>query len=123
VPDLATILVVDDEAAVLSFLNNALTIKGYRVILAGDGKAGLEEFEKQKDAIDLIISDIAMPEMDGGEMAARVRAIRTDVKLMFITGYSPTRVIPEQFNTCKCLAKPFSAHTLYDAVRECLESG
>ena len=102
-PDLATILVVDDEASVLSFLNNALTIKGYRVILAGDGKAGLEEFERQRDAIDLIIADIAMPEMDGGEMAARIRAIRTDVKLMFITGYSPSRVIPDEFDTCKCL--------------------
>src|SRR3989442_202963 len=93
----ATILVVDDEAMVLSFLNNALTCKGYQVILAADGKNGLEQFDQNRHAIDLVIADIAMPKVDGGEMSRRIRAISPDVKLMFITGFSPTRIIPEQF--------------------------
>ena len=121
-PSSETILVVDDEAIVLSFITNVLVVSGYRPILAVDGEQGWERFMEQRQAIDLILTDVDMPKLSGPDMARKIREIDQRVKLMFMTGYSSIDVIPAQFSACTMLRKPFAARLLTIAIRECLDS-
>ncbi len=83
----ATILLVEDEKMVRESLVNALDAYGYKVVEAINGKEALEKYSESKEHIDLIISDIVMPVMDGIEMYAKLSASDPDLKIIFTTGY------------------------------------
>lgn len=83
----AVILLIEDEKMVRESLVNALDAYGYKVIEAANGKEALEIYSKQHSSIELVISDIVMPVMDGIEAYARMSAINPDVKMIFTTGY------------------------------------
>lgn len=83
----ATILLVEDEKMVRESLVNALDAYGYSVVEAVNGKDAMEKFNDKSSKIDLVISDIVMPVMDGIEMYANMSAVSPDVKIIFTTGY------------------------------------
>jgi CheY-like chemotaxis protein len=81
----ATLLLVEDEELTRKALSFLLTGAGYQVLEAGDGQEGLEIFTQQPDAIDLVVSDLMMPRLDGLEMLERLRCLRPHLKLLLIT--------------------------------------
>ena len=83
-----TILIVDDEDIILNMGSKILERLGYRVLQANDGKKALEVYEAEKDGIDLIILDMIMPGMGGGDTFDRIRAIEPQAKVLLSSGYS-----------------------------------
>ena len=118
----ATILLVEDEDAVRMFSTRALTNKGYQVLEAASGEAALEIIEAQGDALNLIVSDVIMPEMDGPTLIARVREKYPDLPVIFVSGYTEDR-FKEQFGpNTHFLPKPFTLQQLATKVKDVLSA-
>jgi len=81
------LLIIDDERAILEVLDIFLTSEGYEVITAENGKEGLEIFEKEGGGINLVITDIKMPEIEGLEVLRRIKAIDKDTEVIVVTGH------------------------------------
>lgn len=81
-----TIMVVDDEALVRSAFQRVLRDIGYGVVVAEGGRAALEAYEANPGAIDAVLLDLSMPEMDGAECYTRLKALNPDVRVVFCTG-------------------------------------
>ena len=116
-----TILVADDEEVVRMFLAAALRHRGYKTISAKSGADGLRRFSDHQSEIDLVISDILMPDVSGYQMVKAIRAIRQDVPVLFVTGTMqdlPTWVK----ESCGVLRKPFSLVNFQTAVDESLSA-
>jgi two-component system cell cycle sensor histidine kinase/response regulator CckA len=113
-----SILLVEDEPAVRQLFATALTRAGYRVFEARNGQEALKVFDEHGDAIDLLLTDMRMPYMGGGELAQVLRSRRKTLKLICISGY-PGAVESEL--TEDFLAKPFSREDLLAKVREVLD--
>jgi PAS domain S-box-containing protein len=119
-----TILLVEDESPVRSLARTLLERKGYHVIEADSGVSALKIWQKQRDAIDLLFTDMVMPEgISGRELAARLMAEKPGLKVIYSSGYtddmlgenSPLR------NNPNFLEKPFNSHKLLKQVRDCLD--
>src|SRR5260370_26748146 len=81
-----TILVVDDEALVRSLARDILLGAGYRVLEAEDGERALRVAEEYPGAIDVLLTDVVLPGINGKEFAARLTALRPDTKMIFMSG-------------------------------------
>ena len=117
-----TILVVEDEAGVRDLACQFLKQAGYSVLEACHGVEALELAARHSGLIDLLLSDIVMPKMSGVELAAHLRAIRPDLKVILMSGYSEysgrqAASIPSDI---RVLQKPFSMPLLGEAIREAL---
>lgn len=114
-----TLLLVEDEDAVRSLTSRVLTDQGYRIVEAANGREALEAFVRSGNTVDLVVTDIVMPEMGGPELAERVREIRPGTPVVFISGYSegerPGAAAP-------LLEKPFSPDRLIRWVRQALDA-
>jgi two-component system cell cycle sensor histidine kinase/response regulator CckA len=82
-----TILVIDDEEGIRMFVERVLEGAGYTVVVAPDGPAALHAAESI-DSLDLIVTDVMMPEMSGCELARRLRLKNPDLKVLYVTGYT-----------------------------------
>ena len=83
-----TVLVIDDEVALLAIIADVLEESGFRVLTAADGPAGLEII-RSSQPLDLLITDIRLPKgMNGREVALAARTTRPDLKILFMTGYA-----------------------------------
>lgn len=127
-PDLTgqgTILLVEDEDAVRAFATRALVARGYNVISAASGAEALEEIEKAGTRIDLVISDVVMPEMDGPTLLKALRARDPSQKVIFISGYAQEAFGKNLAEGEKFafLPKPFSLKQLVAAVKEATAGG
>ncbi|RMH60785.1 MAG: PAS domain-containing sensor histidine kinase [Zetaproteobacteria bacterium] len=108
----ACILVVDDDDEVRKVTVQLLRDLGYRALEAVDGKAALEMFSSHADQVDLVVSDIVMPNMDGGELVGALRVRRPELPVLFMTGYdSPARLKEEVLGQPRTalINKPFQA--------------
>ncbi|WP_242469903.1 hybrid sensor histidine kinase/response regulator, partial [Rhodospirillum rubrum] len=116
-----TILLVEDEDAVRVFGSRALRNKGYTVLEARSGEGALDLLEDGAE-IDLLITDMVMPGMDGATLAGRVREERPDLKIILISGYSEDVIRGDIVNQpdTHFLPKPFSLKALAEKVREVL---
>lgn len=83
-----TILFVEDEEIVADVLDKLLKVLGYNTLIAGNGKEAIDIYEKNKEGIDLVILDIVMPGMGGGEVFDRLKIINPGVKVLLSSGYS-----------------------------------
>jgi PAS domain S-box-containing protein len=83
-----TILLVDDEEMVLEVGERFLKVMGYQVLTARDGREAIEVYKKHRDTIDLVLLDIIMPNMKGGEVFDRLKEINPEVKVLLSSGYS-----------------------------------
>ncbi len=119
-----TILVVEDEPALRELVVNILELCGYRTYQAETGAAAIPIWEKHKDEIDLLLTDMVMPEgMSGRQLAERLQAQDPGLKVIYTSGYSPGMAgkdiaLLEGFNF---LAKPYPPSRLAHVVRECLD--
>jgi two-component system cell cycle sensor histidine kinase/response regulator CckA len=115
------ILVVEDEAGVRELTCEFLKVSGYAILEAKDGLEALEIVARHTGKIHLMLTDMVMPKMSGQELATRLKAIRPDVKILFMSGYSEytggDKVAPQ----LPILQKPFSISSLVEKVRETLE--
>jgi two-component system, cell cycle sensor histidine kinase and response regulator CckA len=113
-----TILLVEDEPAVRQLFAQALARAGYRVHEARNGQEAVKVFDQHGDTIDLLLTDMRMPYMGGAELAQQLRARRSALKLLCISGY-PGAMEPDL--AADFLAKPFSRDALLHKVREVLD--
>ncbi|WP_245417822.1 cell cycle histidine kinase CckA [Cohaesibacter celericrescens] len=119
----ATILLVEDEEAVRAFAARALASRGYSVHEAGSGVEALELIDQIDEEIDLVVSDVVMPEMDGPTMLGELRKVRPDLKVIFMSGYAEEafrKNLPDNVEF-GFLPKPFSLKQLATKVKEMLE--
>ncbi len=116
-----TILLVEDEDAVRLFTSRALTNKGYKVIQASSGEEGLELFKQNTQDIELLITDVIMPVMDGPTLVKALKKMNKGLKVIFISGYAEDIVRKDmQDDTCHFLPKPFSLVQLAETVKTVL---
>jgi two-component system cell cycle sensor histidine kinase/response regulator CckA len=115
-----TVLLVEDEDPVRLFSARALRNKGYRVIEAKSGEAALEIITAGKESIDLLITDVVMPKMDGPALVKLVRETHPDMKVIFISGYTEDafRKRLDTDSDIHFLPKPFSLKQLAGKVKE-----
>jgi len=112
-----TVLLVEDEPMVRSVAERALTRHGYSVITADNGEDALEILAKN-EPVDLLISDVVMPGMDGPTMVREARASRPDLKILFMSGYAEEQLRKSiDIENVNFLPKPFSVVELAEAAR------
>jgi two-component system cell cycle sensor histidine kinase/response regulator CckA len=115
-----TVLLVEDEATVRAVAERALTRHGYTVLLAENGEAAIEILQRE-GRVDLMISDVVMPTMDGPTTARAARLLQPDLPILFISGYAEEQ-LRESIDLPKVsfLAKPFTVQKLAEAARDTL---
>jgi CheY-like chemotaxis protein len=113
------ILVVEDEEAVRSMTARLLESQGYQVVVAGDGAEALAAIRQRAGRLDLVVTDVAMPVMNGRELAEQLRRLRPGLPVLFMSGYTDDEMVrrgliePSQ----PFLSKPFTPDILAGAVR------
>jgi two-component system cell cycle sensor histidine kinase/response regulator CckA len=119
-----TILVVEDEVAVRELVCRVLTGHGYKILQAETGVKALEVWQDNKKKIDLLLTDLVMPDhLNGRELAEKLRADRPRLKVIFTSGYSAD-VVGKDFvlqRGLHYLQKPYDPQKLAVTVRECLD--
>ncbi|MEW5703036.1 MAG: PAS domain-containing protein [Pseudomonadota bacterium] len=115
-----TVLLVEDEDAVRLFGARALRKKGYKVLEAKGGSVALDLINNAEEPIDLLITDVVMPELDGPSLVGRVLEKRPDMKVIFISGYAEDSFRDRMGDAAGLhfLAKPFSLDQLAGKVKE-----
>jgi CheY-like chemotaxis protein len=120
-----TVLVVDDEEVVRCVAVETLERFGLSVLVAEDGRAGVEMFRENSDQIDLVLLDMAMPIMNGEQAYSALRAIREDVPVILSSGYGEEDTV-ERFagkGLAGFVQKPYSPLDLIALIRDVLENG
>lgn len=116
------ILLVEDEDAVRTFAQRALSNKGYEVLCAEHGESALEVFEnKAEQRVDLLITDVVMPGMDGPTLAQKIREHSPNMKIIFMSGYTEDKLKDYMGENIYFLPKPFTLKVLAAKVKEVLE--
>lgn len=120
-----TILLVEDEPAVRAFACRLLRAQSYTVLEAANGELAVQIAHAQRGAtIDLLLTDVVMPEMDGHALAERLRSMYPRLKVLFVSGYATNAIVhhgqlaPQMWS----LQKPLAPATLTRKVREVLDS-
>jgi len=115
-----TILLVEDEEGLRSLNARGLRSRGYTVIEASNGVEALEALEEKDGAIDLVVSDVVMPEMDGPTLLRKMRGRNPDLKIIFVSGYAEDAFAKslEENEKFDFLAKPFALSALVAKVKE-----
>jgi len=113
---MATILLAEDEDALRGLLAGLLRRHGYNVLAARDGREAVEIGRDNLDSIDLLITDVRMPGIDGPGVARELLSARPALKVLYISGYAEGRVLGGPF-----LQKPFSPAELSALVRDLLK--
>jgi CheY-like chemotaxis protein len=116
------VLVVDDEEVVREFITAALRRAGYEAIPAANGKEALERWAEEQDRIALVVMDVVMPVMGGGELLTAFQRAQPDLKVLLTSGYNETeaRRMCGECNVAGFIQKPYSARKLVDAVKSAI---
>jgi two-component system, cell cycle sensor histidine kinase and response regulator CckA len=117
-----TILLVEDEEGLRALNARGLTSRGYTVLEASNGVEAIDVLEKSGKPVDLVVSDVVMPEMDGPTLARELRSRNPDLKIIFVSGYAEDafqKNLPEHGHFA-FLPKPFTLKQLVAAVKETL---
>jgi PAS domain S-box-containing protein len=117
------VLLVDDEEIIAEIMEKALTLAGYRVLLARGGEEAIEVYKKNQNDIDLVVLDMIMPGMNGGKVFNRLREINPGVKVILSSGYSidgeASQIMARGCNGF--IQKPFGIKELSQKIREVLD--
>ncbi len=118
-----TVLVVEDEDAIRDLLRDVLTDWGYTVLEAGTPRDALAVLTRHEGAVDLLLTDVVLPEMGGPQLATRVETLRPGIRVLFMSGYTDDAVLRHGVlgESARFLAKPFTPAALKRKVREVLE--
>ena len=117
-----TILVVDDEQSILDITKNTLEMYGYKVITARDGVEALSVYTREKDKVDIVLTDLIMPSLDGLTTARTLRKMNPGVKIITSSGIKISDDDHESLGTENhiFLQKPYSAQKLLTTIRQIL---
>ena len=118
-----TLLLVEDDDNVREFVTLSLQSFGYAVIAVPDGKAAVSLYANRKTPIDLVVTDVVMPDMSGRVLAETLRESSPDLKVLFVSGYTDDAVVRHgilQANV-EFLQKPFTPDALARKVREVID--
>ncbi|HAK59277.1 MAG TPA: hypothetical protein DCO77_02690 [Nitrospiraceae bacterium] len=116
------VLIVDDEKNVLSFMKDTLEAQGYKVIAADNPVYAQDLFQQMAGEIDLVITDMVMPLVNGKELVRQFKKIRPEVKMIAMSGIDPGKLSQEGATVDAFLKKPFEGIILLTAVRNVLDS-
>jgi CheY-like chemotaxis protein len=118
-----TILLVDDESVILEVTEKMLEQLGYSVMTAKSGKKAIDTFKRNRTKVDLVLLDIIMPDLHGGEVFDRIKEINPDVKVLLSSGYSANgQAVPILERGCDgFIQKPFDLQRLSREIRLVLE--
>ena len=117
-----TILLVEDEIGVRALAKRVLAQKGYRVLEASDGAIALRLAAGHVGEIDLVLTDVAMPNLGGRGMVEELKELSPGIRVLFMSGYSKEEVFPGKDVAARMpyLQKPFTSETLFAEVRAAL---
>jgi len=119
----ATVLLVEDEAGLREPVRDYLMKEGYRVLDAANGADALQLLESQSSRVDALITDVIMPQVNGPELARRLKARFPDMKVIFMSGYAEDKLGgPDSFRDSVLLQKPFALRALRAKLQELLLS-
>ncbi|HYJ47399.1 MAG TPA: response regulator, partial [Pyrinomonadaceae bacterium] len=118
-----TVLLVEDEEMVRQLTRQILEMHGYRVLEANNGKDAIELCREYEDRIDLVMTDVVMPQMGGRELVERLESLLPDAKVLFMSGYTDDAIVHHGVldQSMNFLEKPFDPNVLIKKVREVLE--
>jgi CheY-like chemotaxis protein len=118
------VIVADDEPVIAELCRCVLESHGYRVEVAVDGVAALALFDQYRSSVRAVISDMAMPFMDGVDLTRAIRRLDPKVPILIATGSADVaaRGALEGFPFVSVLSKPYTQHGLLDALQRCLDS-
>ncbi|HOO81803.1 MAG TPA: response regulator [Alphaproteobacteria bacterium] len=121
---MAHILIAEDDQSMCSFLQLALEKAGHNVQIAYNGIDALKIIEESNPPIDLLLSDIVMPGMDGVELSNKATKTHPSIKIMFITGFAAVAMEREDLDRekTKVLSKPFHLNDLVEQVETLLST-
>ncbi len=119
-----TVLVADDEPHVLDFIKRVLGRNGFAVMIAASGQEALDAFASVSGKVDVLVSDVIMPAMDGPTLAAEMMRQKPELPVLFVSGYVGTPEFNKAFGRRRpnVLMKPFSPDALLQSVRRLLPS-
>ena len=119
--DPKTVLLIDDDESLRRVVEYNLREEGYRVLTAADGTSGLQAFQSQ--TVDLVLTDVRMPEMDGLELLARLKAMQPDLPVVILTAHGTINSAVEamKLGAFDYLTKPFNREQLKASVRKAFE--
>jgi CheY-like chemotaxis protein len=119
-----TILIVEDEPAVRRMASRALRSQGYSVLEAANGAEALEVLSQAERPIDLVLSDVVMPVLNGRELSERLAADRPEIRVLFMSGYTDDDIVRRGLLQpgAPFLQKPFVPADLSRKVRDVLDS-
>jgi CheY-like chemotaxis protein len=120
-----TILLVEDEEAVRGLTSRILEKQGYRVIVAEHGREAMDIATREEGRIDLVLTDIVMPGMNGRGLVERLSGIRPRIKSLYMSGYTDDDIVRRGFiePSKSFLQKPFTSESLLQTVRKVLDEG
>ncbi|MGY2227879.1 response regulator [Pseudomonas tolaasii] len=113
----STILVVEDDAIVRMLIVDVLEELEFSVVEAADAEEALKVVENSRQAIDLMMTDVGLPDMDGKQLATKVRELRPALPILFASGYAENIDVPPGMQV---IGKPFSIDQLRDKVKSML---
>jgi PAS domain S-box-containing protein len=118
-----TVLVVDDEPTILKLVTNTLLPRGYKLLEASSGEEALKAVDAFSGSIDLLITDVVMPGINGSQLADRFRELRPALKVIFMTGYAGDALVSRGDSDPETvlIQKPLTPAVLAEKVREVLD--
>jgi CheY-like chemotaxis protein len=118
-----TILLVEDEDGVRALVTQVLSRQGYTVIETSHGQEALEQYERHTGSISLLLTDVVLPQMSGREVAERLKALRPNIKVLYMSGYTDDAILRHGVigQETAFLQKPFTTASLARKVREVLD--
>jgi CheY-like chemotaxis protein len=119
------VLLADDEPQVRMMTARTLEFAGYSVVEARDGMDAWQQFHRQPGRFGALVTDVVMPRITGTELAARVHAVRPELPVVLMTGYTPAELLARGLEASHgtLVTKPFNPATLIDAMRAALGAG
>jgi DNA-binding NtrC family response regulator len=117
-----TVLLVEDEAIVRELVGDILRAHGYHVLESGEPEAALRLAAAYEAQIDLLLTDVVMPQMDGRKLAEQLTTLRPELKVLYMSGYTESVIAPQDAagRVIAFLQKPFTIDGLLQKVRSVL---
>jgi two-component system, cell cycle sensor histidine kinase and response regulator CckA len=118
-----TVLLVEDDQNLRELTTELMESEGYRVLAAKDGPSAIVISQRQREAIHILLTDVVLPNMSGTVLAGRIKNLRPDLKVLYMSGYTGNLVAPQGMlaSDAAFIQKPFTKHGLLSELRRVLD--